>query len=198
MESYQQLANRDISASLSHHNVLDEFKDSSVEDRKSYCQEHALPYQVALLNITGELNMGTIVRNSVLMGASKIWIFGRRRWDRRGAVGSEHYIDIQYVDAMSDYEELDVDIIRQTFVDQDLTPVYVEHGGVTLNNFQWSNVFSDSTPVLVFGNENRGIPQSLLEGHIVSIPQRGVMRSFNVGVSSGIVMMNMLEKMGWA
>jgi tRNA G18 (ribose-2'-O)-methylase SpoU len=56
------------------------------------------------------------------------------------------------------------------------------------------------TPILVFGNENRGVPDELLNslfGDIVSVRQRGVLRSYNVGVTSGMVMMDMLNNMGW-
>jgi tRNA G18 (ribose-2'-O)-methylase SpoU len=90
--NYQEMANNDVAAALSHHNVLPEFKDMSVEDRRSFCDNDRLPFKVAILNITGELNVGTIIRNSLLMGAQEVLIIGRRRVDKRGTVGSENYI----------------------------------------------------------------------------------------------------------
>ena len=100
----------------------------------------------------------------------------------------------------------DCDAVRKIFNDRNLYPIYVEQGGTNIPNFDWESSFSASsshglTPVLVLGNENRGVPDELLNdssnSEIVSVGQRGVVRSYNVGVTSGMVMMDMLTKMGW-
>jgi tRNA G18 (ribose-2'-O)-methylase SpoU len=83
--------------------------------------------------------------------------------------------------------------------------VYVEQGGTAIPNFDWDHLYIDTEamdliPVLVFGNENRGIPDELLNDKrrdIVSVSQRGVVRSYNVGVTSGIVISDMLTRMRW-
>lgn len=203
--NYQQMANDDVAKSLSHHNVLPEFKDMSVEDRKDFCNNDRLPFKVAILNVTGELNTGTIIRNSLLMGAQEVLVIGRRKIDKRGAVGAENYIAVERIDAMLDDTNIDCDAVRKIWVDRKLWPVYVELGGTEIPDFDWQHLTVDCeardlTPVLVFGNENRGVPQELLDDKrrdIVSVKQRGVLRSYNVGVTSGIVMMDMLTKMNW-
>lgn len=205
---YQKMANDDVAASLSHHNVLPEYKDMTVEERLAVCANDRLPYSVAILNVTGELNIGTIVRNSLLMGAREVLIIGRRRFDKRGTVGSENYIKVERIEAMLDEVNIDCEKVRDIFAERNLCPIYVEQGGTEIPNFHWraylgSARFSRLTPVLVFGNENRGVPDELLEPSdgmspiIVSLKQRGVVRSYNVGVTSGMVMMDMLTNMGW-
>lgn len=203
--NYQKMANDDVAASLSHHNVLPEYKDMSVEDRRAVCDNDRLPYSVAILNVTGELNTGTIIRNALLMGAQEVLVIGRRKIDKRGTVGSENYINVERIEAMIDEITIDVDMVRKIFASRNLWPVYVEQGGTQIPNFDWDHLFIDTEafdmrPVLVFGNENRGIPDELLNDKrrdIVSVGQRGVVRSYNVGVTSGMVMMDMLTKMRW-
>lgn len=205
MVNYTDLANADIAESLSHHNVLPEYKDMSVDERLAVCEADRLPYSVAILNVTGELNSGTIVRNSLLMGAQEVLIIGRRRFDKRGTVGSENYIKVERLEAMDDEITIDCDKVRAIFAERNLWPVYVEQGGTQIPNFDWDHLYIDTEafgmrPVLVFGNENRGIPDALLNDKrcdIVSVGQRGVVRSYNVGVTSGMVMMDMLTKMNW-
>ena len=202
---YQKLANDDIATSLSHHNVLPEYKDISVAERKAVCDSDRLPYAVAILNVTGELNTGTIIRNALLMGAREVLVIGRRKIDKRGTVGAENYINVDRIEAMIDEVTIDCDKVRKIFTDRNYWPVYVEQGGTEIPNFDWHKLHdhataSGMTPILVFGNENRGVPDVLLDslfGDIVSVRQRGVLRSYNVGVTSGMVMMDMLTNMGW-
>lgn len=202
---YQKLANEDISASMSHHNVLPEFKELSVDDRKAACDADRLPYAVAILNVTGELNTGTIIRNALLMGAREVLVIGRRKIDKRGTVGAENYIKVERIEAMLDEVTIDTKEVISIFTERNYWPVYVEQGGVEIPDFDWARLHDHSTaasmtPILVFGNENRGIPDELLDslfGDIVSVKQRGVLRSYNVGVTSGMVMMDMLNTMDW-
>lgn len=202
---YQKMANDDIATSLSHHNVLPEFKDMSVADRKAICDSDRLPYAVAILNVTGELNTGTIIRNALLMGALEVLVIGRRKIDKRGTVGAENYINVERIEAMVDETTIDSDAVVNIFKDRNYWPVYVEQGGVEIPDYDWFDLHkecfdSNKTPILVFGNENRGVPDELLNngfGDIVSVRQRGVLRSYNVGVTSGMVMMDMLNNMEW-
>jgi tRNA G18 (ribose-2'-O)-methylase SpoU len=48
----------------------------------------------------------------------------------------------------------------------------------------------DHTVCLVFGNESNGLPESFLNSDMkkISIPQLGVLRSFNVSAAAAIVM----------
>ena len=205
MIDYQKLANDDVATAMSHHNVLPEFKDMSMAERKEACEQDRLPYSVAILNVTGELNTGTIIRNSLLMGAKEVLVLGRRRIDKRGTVGAENYINVERLEMMIDEITIDGAQVVELFNERNLWPIYVEQGGIEIPEFDWFAVHkecydSGKTPILVFGNENRGVPDELLNngfGTIVSVKQRGVLRSYNVGVTSGMVMMDMLTNMEW-
>jgi tRNA(Leu) C34 or U34 (ribose-2'-O)-methylase TrmL len=94
-------------------------------------------------------------------------------------------------------------------------PVFCETGGVTLGDFDWrqtlmvcpQNPDSENDtfrPLLIFGNENRGIGENILNlrgrmerSMTVAIPQKGVLRSFNVSTAAGIMMYSLCQGMNW-
>jgi tRNA G18 (ribose-2'-O)-methylase SpoU len=45
-------------------NVLDSLKDYSVPDIAKYCSENSIPASVAMINIEGDFNLSTMVRNA--------------------------------------------------------------------------------------------------------------------------------------
>ena len=88
--------------------------------------------------------------------------------------------------------------------DNKLYPIMVEQGGLTLGKFNWKNdVFSHIPegykPLIVFGNEGDGIPQNFIDvaKAIVSIPQKKVIRSFNVSGACATILWDMRKDMEW-
>jgi len=202
--NYQELANDDISASISHLNVHDHLKGLSVEELRDLCNKDRCRFGVAVLNVTGELNVGSIVRNALLTGARKVGILGRRKYDKRGTVGSENYVDVERIDALNDDGlTINKDVFWTWMNKNGFRPVFCELGGTLLHKVDWYNWVHSTQPLeicLVFGNENRGIQDDLLNsrrGRIVSIGQKGVIRSYNVATASGIVMYDMVRAMKW-
>lgn len=201
---YQELGNADISAGISDLNVHDHLKDHSIEELRALCDQDRAPFGVCILNITGELNVGTIVRNALLTGARKVAILGRRKYDKRGTVGSENYIDVERIEALNgDGLTINKDIFWTWIDDNNFMPIFCEHGGIPLWCVDWSELIRDMgprNPCLIFGNENRGVQDDILNderGYIVSIPQKGCIRSYNVASASGIMMYSMIESMRW-
>lgn len=195
-QNYQTLANNDISASMSCRNVHDHLKQFTVPELYEINMNDRLPFAVAVLNVTGELNVGTIVRNALLTGAHTFGCLGRRRFDKRGCVGSENYINIDCVDALlDDGITIDSEIVWKWFDDNNYVPIFVEQGGTIVQKMDWQKVMIDISPkqpCFVFGNENRGIPDSVMndsrKSYKVSINQRGIIRSYNVGSASAIIL----------
>ena len=192
---YQKMANDDISASIGTLNVHDHLKNKTVEELRQLCDEDRLPFGVCVLNITGELNVGTVVRNALLTGARKVAVMGRRRYDKRGNVGSENYVDVERISALrDDGVSIDSEIFWNWIEENNFQPYFCELGGTPIHEidwYKWVMASEPREPCLVFGNENRGIQDDILNddrGRIISIPQKGVIRSYNVGSSSGIIM----------
>jgi tRNA G18 (ribose-2'-O)-methylase SpoU len=191
-------------------NVRDELQSLPLAEIQAIQRLLSHNFAVGCLNLTGNVNIGTIIRTSVLFGAREVVVFGRKSFDARSCVGSDKYIDIKFVDCLDrETFELDnrtiVDSIRENYV-----PILVEQGGKLLPDFDWKSTIgrfpASKTPMLLLGNENRGISkdlQNLIFDEIpysdkVSIPQRGILRSHNVAVAAGIVMSHMALSMDWS
>lgn len=201
---YQELANADISASVGNLNVHDHLKGLSVPELKEMCDQDRLPFAVCVLNVTGELNVGTIVRNALLTGAERVAVMGRRKYDKRGTVGSENYVQVDRIDALNeDGLTINPEIFWGWMDEHGYSPIFCEHGGTPLGDVFWAATVLRLKPkkiCLVFGNENRGVQDDILNdkrGMIISIPQKGVIRSFNVASSAGIVMYSMVNDLDW-
>jgi tRNA G18 (ribose-2'-O)-methylase SpoU len=144
-----------------------------------------------------------MIRTSHCLGASSVTIFGRRRFDRRGLVGSANYIHMDQVEGMLDDLTVDRDAFYKLVHVRRWLPIFVETGGLPLSQMPWKT-FQDQLPgyeiCLVMGNETGGIPENILQdpfGTVVSIPQRGVIRSLNVSTAHAMVAGAMCAELGW-
>lgn len=173
-------------------NVADEYKHLSLEDLKHTATARQLPFAVALANITGDLNVGVIIRTACVMGAAKVFVFGRKKYDRRSTVGAHHYIEVLPYDVTTDTNMLDWDAALQTIRVNGYTPVLVEQGGAPLHTL---DVTRYHPLCLVFGAEDYGIPAAIRQQEpCYSIPQQGVVRSLNVSTAAGIAMWHISQQ----
>ena len=90
--------NNQLTTTLNDWNVADEFKNMNLEEIRAIQKIESLPFAVGALNLTGGLNLGSIIRSAVIFGAEKFYIIGKRRYDRRSTVGAQNYIDIEYIE----------------------------------------------------------------------------------------------------
>ena len=190
-------------------NVHDSLKHLSVEELQAVSLQDRLPWYTCLINITGDLNVGTIIRTSHCLGAAGVIVFGRRKFDKRGLVGSANYIHVDRVSAMDEELNLDENMFEDYMRQHNLFPVFVETGGTPLPQVNWKSTIGNILswgwkPCLVMGNETGGIPDNILyspmghnRGLIISVPQRGVIRSLNVSTAHALVSGQMCAAMGW-
>lgn len=174
-------------------NVKDHLQGSSLEEIRAYQQSVTNPHiSICTLNVTGDLNIGTILRSAVIFGMKKAYVFGRKKYDRRSTVGAMNYIEVERVDGLKD-DGITIDIQKFTDTFKNYVPIFIDYlDGISENLYDCNlNLDVNAQYILVFGNEGMGIPIELLDHykkHIYHIPQRGVLRSLNVGVAAGIVM----------
>jgi tRNA G18 (ribose-2'-O)-methylase SpoU len=200
LDEIQRETYREDIAGLNVHNHL---KDKSVPELRDISMSDRFPFAVMALSLTGDGNVGGIVRSAVLHGAEKVWIYGRRKFDKRPTVGSLNYIDHEIIDGFEDNKPgiFDVQKFMTIIAENEYFPVFVEQGGTSLEEFDW-NALPDMKILLVLGNETNGIPEEFMKvmedlSEIVSIPQRGVIRSFNVSNAMNIVTWDMRMKKKW-
>lgn len=173
-------------------NVTDDYADMDPVDIKNLYIEQSLPEKVVCLNLTGDCNIGVIIRSASLFGLSEVIVMGRRRYMRRPTVGMHKYIPVTFHKACQGHhsEEYDIPEILQALEKLSASHiiVFIEQGGEIL-----TGAFDKCSKPAVFivGNEGCGIPDEILAfqpSMRVSIPQRGVGRSHNVASATCIVM----------
>lgn len=163
-------------------NIIDPYKYWETEAILADLDEKRNNFSVLCANVLGDFNIGTVVRNANAFLAKEVLIYGNRRWDRRGAVGTQRYTHFKR------FKPIDgIEIVKEYLRDSYIVGVDNVEGASPIHTFQWP---SDKHVVLVFGEENSGIPQELLDlcDELVYIQQLGSVRSLNVGVASGLAM----------
>jgi len=166
-------------------NVIDEYKDIPTEQIKEILQSKAHSFAVLMEQWQGDFNFSTLVRNANAFNAKEVFYLGRKKWDRRGAVGTHHYININYLG--DDSEGID-NLLK---LKEKYHIVAIENNSVdskrpyNLIDYKWPK-----NSLMIFGEEGQGVsPQLLaLADDIVEIKQFGSVRSLNVGTTSGIIM----------
>lgn len=181
-----------------HYNVRDEYKHNSIEENIAICNRDRLKFSVGCINITGELNIGMMIRSACLFGAENFYIFGRNKFDKRSTVGAENYINIvQYV--FDDPIHADLQIatkLKELEKELGYSTILCDTGGVELGKDTSWKLYRYSHPLFIFGSESHGIPEAVSNNFKVkvSIPQRGVLRSFNVSAAMNIVCWDYLKE----
>jgi tRNA G18 (ribose-2'-O)-methylase SpoU len=185
------VTNNQLQTEINTWNVADEYKSLDLDQLKKTQIQQQHPFAIAVINLNGGLNIGTIIRSAVIFGANKIFIIGKRKYDKRSTVGAHNYIGLSFIDKdINDSEQLRqvYDIITDSY-----TAVFVEQGGPDINSVNFSQFYD---PIcLIFGEESVGIPPEMMQlsspqkpSMVVSIAQYGVLRSLNVASAAAIAM----------
>jgi tRNA G18 (ribose-2'-O)-methylase SpoU len=166
-------------------NVVDHYRywrtEAIVEDLAA--RRH--PFHVAIENWQHDLNIGTVVRNANAFLAQAVHIVGNRRWNRRGAMVTDRYVDVRHHETVADLagwaraEGLPV-------LGIDLLP-----GSASIIDAELPR-----RCVLLFGQEGPGLSDAARQvvDAVLHIPQAGSTRSINAGVASGIAMFEWLRR----
>jgi len=188
----------DVAPKLTPFNVRTDLQHLSVDALRDIAKSKLLPYAVALANITGDLNTGVIIRTACVLGAERVFMFGKKKYDRRSTVGAHNYIEIAHFESSEELDPFNWTDVLQIIRVNGYTPVIIEQGGLPLFDFHPTH---SVTPVcLVFGSEDTGIPDSICRNELCyTIPQPGIVRSLNVSTAAGIAMWHtMIGLMGTA
>lgn len=202
-------------------NIRDEYRDTPIDEIKQIVLANSHPYDVMALSIERCLNIGNMMRTVNLCGARKFIIFGRRKYDSRGCVGAQNYVNFERVDAIRgadkrNFEALkvedDEDIIdERIFIDyirdNNYLPIFIEQDKhskpATTENIK--NIIRRANslgkmPILILGNESYGMPKNILDtrdkielSYTLELHQMGSIRSFNVANCCSILCYKFME-----
>ena len=193
-------------------NIKPEFEHLSTDQIRKYSIDSSYPYVILAFNIQSNLNMGSMLRTAHLCGCKKFVIFGRRKYDKRSAVGVYNYIDIERIQGLKNPQKdlttelndldyvFDSDIFVNFIVTNNYIPIFIEqaHTSIlaTTKNIATilHNIPQGKIPIFIFGNEGTGIPTNILEtqtkfdiSYILELNQCGAIQSYNVSSTCAII-----------
>ena len=163
-------------------NVLNKYKDWSTESIKKHLQKNANPFAVCMEHWQGDFNIASLIRNANAFNAKKIFYIGKKRYDRRGCVGTHHYTNIDFLSS---------GIPELVELKDHYTFIAIENNvsnTVKLREFDWNKL--QKQPLFFFGEEGTGLTAEVLElcDYTIEIEQYGSVPSLNVATSSGILL----------
>ena len=161
-------------------NLIDEYKGLSNEEVFDKLSEKRSELEIAIENVSHDFNAGTIVRNANNFNAAKVHIVGRRKYNRRGAMCTDKYLEICYWPSIEEF------IADQKARNREIVAIENNVDGCKPLA---EKSFAEKT-TLLFGGESDGLTTEILRevDDIRFIESFGSTRSVNVGVASGIAM----------
>lgn len=158
-------------------NVIDKFRYLTVEAIHAELEKHRSALHVAIENLEHDLNIGSIVRTGNAFNVGGVHIVGRRKWNKRGALVTDRYLNI--------FHHPEPVGLAEWATAHEYTLVAVDNTGDTQ---AIENAVLPEKSVLVFGQESTGISEELRAvcTQAVYIPQYGSTRSLNVAAAAAI------------
>jgi tRNA G18 (ribose-2'-O)-methylase SpoU len=160
-------------------NVVDRYRywylDAIVADLDT--RRHS--YAVAIENWQHDMNIGNVVRTANAFLAAEVFIVGRRRWNKRGAMVTDRY---QHVRHVASIDEL---VIACESAGYELVAIDNLPGALPLETAALPR-----RAMLLFGQEGPGLSPAAHAAATAtySIAQYGSTRSMNAAVAAGIAM----------
>ena len=163
------------------YNVHDYLRNLSVEEINSFLDKDRSPMVSVCLNLTNDFNKASIIRAANAFLGSEVYMIGKRRYDKRGAVGTYHYEHIKHCAEFGPVAEH----LRQN----GYTLVAVDN----IPEFNPQNVYDAEIPekvAFIYGEEGSGIPADIIKecDMMLYIPQYGSVRSLNVSQAAAVMM----------
>ena len=159
-------------------NLTDEYKGMSNEQVFDELSKKRTPLEIAIDNVEHDFNIGSIVRTANSFNVAKVHIIGKKKYNRRGAMCTDKYLEIVHHPT--------IDSFLRTQNNREL--IAIENNTPRAKALHDKKFSKDTT--LIFGSENNGISDELLEvsADVRFIESFGSTRSVNVGVAAGIAM----------
>ena len=161
-------------------------------DASAFKKSDKFPVVVILDNIRSGNNIGSVFRTGDALRIAGIYLCGisaqpPHKDIHKTALGSTETVDWKYfattLEALTSVKEegYDVYAVEQT------------HNAIQLDEFQPK---AGQKIALIMGNEVRGVDQAVIEAcnGVIEIPQFGSKHSFNISVSTGIVLWDLFTK----
>lgn len=161
-------------------NLQDEYKGLTNEQVFAELAQKRSALEVAIENVEHDFNAGTIVRSANNFNVAKVHIIGRRKYNRRGAMCTDKYLEVVY------WPEVESFYADQRARNREV--VAIENHTERAQPLALKEFRPETT--LLFGSEGDGLTEAAIAGadDVREIESLGSTRSVNVGVAAGIAM----------
>ena len=168
-------------------NVLDHLKSSTVEDIKLFYSQNSIDAAAAMMHISGDFNLGSLIRSANFYGFNEtLYVGGKKSFDRRSTVGTHNYIPTKHIKSEEDFCNYVANKYSIVCIENNI-PKFSDK---TISLFD-DDVFNglNRPPIFLFGEEQTGITDCMLNvcDRIITIPAYGSVRSLNVGSCASTV-----------
>jgi len=137
-------------------------------------------------HIESDFNLSSVVRSANSMGANKVFYYGKKHFDRRGAISTYKYTDVHYLQTIDDIKQL-----KREFVFVGLENNI--NNTKDLRTFKWPK-----NSLIIIGSEGHGIEldREVFElcEHFVEIPSWGSTRSINAACAFSVAAYDYVAK----
>lgn len=169
----------DLLAHGDRRNVLDRYRYWSVAAVRSELATRRHPVHVAVENFQHDLNIGSVVRTANAVNAAGVHVVGRRRWNRRGAMVTDRYLDVHH--------HRDAGELAAWAAGHGLPLLALDTGAdaVPLETYDLPREC-----VLLLGQEGPGLTREARDAAhaVLQIAQFGSTRSLNAGAAAAIAL----------
>ena len=171
-------------------NLVDEYKGLSNEEVFSRLAKKRSALEVTIENVSHDFNAGTFVRNANIFNAAKVHIIGKRKYNRRGAMCTDKYLEICHFPTVDEFIKNQKARGREVVAIENHIGDIKRTDGTKVECLPIEEKEFKENTTLVFGGESDGITSELLAkcDDVREISSFGSTRSVNVGVASGIAM----------
>jgi len=140
---------------------------------------------IAVMNLSNETNVGSLIRTASAANIKEVVIVGRNKWNKGAATGAHSKIKVIKMRTSDEF----IEYCRE----HNYNIISIEIGRDSRNIFNYQ--YPDN-PILVVGNEGTGIPQKILENSVdrVYIPQYGGVECLNVAVAGSVAIYDWVKK----
>ena len=170
---------RELLADGDRRNVVDRYRYWTIAAIRADLAARAHRLHIAIENVSQDLNIGSIVRSANAFNVAGVHIIGRRRWNKRGAMVTNRYLDVRHHPELGEllawaraegYEVIGID------------------NGPGAQPLEAADL--PERCLMVFGSEGEGISPELSAGcsRLLRIGQYGSTRSINVAAAAAVAM----------
>lgn len=161
-------------------NILDEFKGLPNEKIKEIIQSRCYPFSVLCQNINYDFNMACVLRSMNALGGKKMYyLSNKKHFDRRAAMGTYHYTDIEHIKNIND-----IKILKNKYFFVGVDNI---HNSIDIRYYKYPQ---DKEILFCFGEEKSSLLPEIVSlcDVIVHINQVGSVRSMNLASAATATM----------